>query len=49
LPRFREYLKAIAARTKPTDRLADAQTHLGDLDVLDRDLKRYQVRLQLSI
>jgi hypothetical protein len=49
LPHFRDYLKAIAARAKPTDRLADAQTHLGDLDVLDRDLRRYQLRLQRSI
>jgi hypothetical protein len=49
LPRFRQYLKAIATRTHTSDRIADAQTHLGDLDVLDRDLRRYQVKLQLSI
>jgi hypothetical protein len=49
LPRFREYLKAIASRTRASDRIADAQTHLGDLDILDRDLRRYQVHLQHSI
>jgi hypothetical protein len=49
LPGFRDYLKAIATRTKPTDRVADAQTHLGDLNALDRELRRYQLRLQRSI
>ena len=50
LPRFREYLKTIAQRTKADDqRLEDAGAALGDLDVLDRELRRYAVRLQMSL
>ena len=49
LPRFRNYLQAIAKRTRPDHRLDDAQAHLGDLDHLDRDLRRYAVRIQLSL
>jgi hypothetical protein len=49
LPRFRNYLQAIAKRTTPDHRLEDAQAHLGDLDHLDRDLRRYAVRIQLSL
>ena len=49
LPRFRNYLQAIAKRTRPNRRLEDAQAHLGDLDRLDRDLRRYAVRIQLSL
>ncbi|MGO9597378.1 MAG: DUF1570 domain-containing protein [Isosphaeraceae bacterium] len=49
LPRFRNYLQAIAKRTRPDHRLEDAQAHLGDLDHLDRDLRRYAVRIQLSL
>ena len=49
LPRFREYLKAIAARVKPDRRIEDAQAHLGDLDTLDQELRRYAIRLQLSL
>jgi hypothetical protein len=45
LPGFREYIKAIQSRTKADHRLDDAQAHLGDLDVLDRDLRRYAIRL----
>ena len=50
LPRFREYLKTIAQRTKGDDRrLEDARSQLGDLDLLDRELRRYAIRLQLSV
>ena len=49
LPRFRQYLQAIAPRTKSDRRIEDAQTHLGDLDRLDQDLRRYAIRLQLSL
>jgi hypothetical protein len=49
LPRFRLYLQAIAKRNKPDHRLEDAQAHLGDLDQLDRDLRQYAVRIQLSV
>jgi len=46
LPRFREYLKAIQPRRTTDHRIADAQTHLGDLDQLDRVLRQYAVRLE---
>lgn len=50
LPRFRDYLKTIAPRTKgDAQRLEDARTHLGDLDLLDRELRHYAVRLQMSL
>jgi hypothetical protein len=49
LPKFRNYLDAIAARKKADRRLEDAQAHLGDLDALDRELRRYAIRLQRSI
>jgi hypothetical protein len=49
LSRFREYLEAIAPRSKADHRLEDAQAHLGDLDRLDRELRRHAVRLQLSL
>jgi Protein of unknown function (DUF1570) len=41
LPGFRSYLAAIKGRRDPTTRLADAKEHLGDLAVLESDLKRY--------
>ena len=46
LPRFREYLQAIMPRRIADHRIADAQTHLGDLDQLDRVLRQYAVRLE---
>jgi hypothetical protein len=49
VPRFRDYLKVIQSRTKADHRLDDAQAQLGDLDVLDRDLRRYAIRLHRSI
>ncbi len=49
LPRFRQYLQAIADRKKSDRRVEDAQAHLGDLDQLDQDLRRYAIRLQLSL
>jgi hypothetical protein len=48
LPKFREYLNVIASRTTKDHRLEDAQAHLGDLEVLDRELRRYSVRLLTS-
>jgi hypothetical protein len=49
LPRFRNYLNAIAPRVKSSRRIEDAQKHLGDLDQLDQELRRYAIRLQLSL
>jgi hypothetical protein len=49
LPRFRQYLQAIAPRVKSDRRIEDAQAHLGDLDLLDQELRRYAIRLQLSL
>ena len=49
LPRFRRYLQAIAPRVKSDRRIEDAQAHLGDLDRLDQELRRYAIRLQLSL
>jgi hypothetical protein len=49
LPRFRQYLQAIAPRVKSDRRIEDAQSHLGDLDQLDQELRRYAIRLQLSL
>ncbi len=45
LPRFRDYLRAIAPRRDPKDRLDDAKGHLGSLDLIDRDLRKLSVRL----
>lgn len=49
MPGFRHYLQAIATRTKGDQRVGDAQASLGDLDRLDQELRRYAVRLQLSL
>jgi len=49
LPRFRQYLQAIAPRVNSDRRIEDAQAHLGDLDQLDQELRRYAIRLQLSL
>ena len=49
--RFRDYLKTIAQRTKG-EAIIGSRTpgpHLGDLDVLDRELRRYAVHLQMSL
>ena len=40
LPRWRDYLKALRPATSPSERVALATTHLGDLDKLDRDIRR---------
>jgi len=45
VPKLRSYLKAIASRTNRENRLEDARAHLGDLDLLDRELRRYSIRL----
>src|SRR5262249_7681093 len=49
LPGFRNYLEALRGRDTPDRRLDDAREHLGDLDRLNRDLRRYAVRLQKAI
>jgi hypothetical protein len=49
LPQFRAYLKTIYPRTDNHHRLEDARAHLGDLDLLDRELQRYAIRLQRSV
>ena len=49
LPGFRQYLQAIEPRTKSDRRIEDAQSHLGDLDRLDQELRSYAIRLQLSL
>jgi hypothetical protein len=41
LPRLRAYLAAIKPRRDPSHRLDDAREHLGDLDALDKYLRRY--------
>lgn len=45
-PRFRQYLKAIESRQTAEHRIEDAQTHLGDLEQLERKLRGYAVRLE---
>jgi hypothetical protein len=49
LPRFRKYLEAISQRVNAGSRIEDAKSHLGDLDQLDQELRRYAIRLQLSL
>jgi hypothetical protein len=46
LPRFREYLKAIHFRRAADHRNADAETHMGNLDKLDRVPRQYAVDLE---
>ena len=41
LPKFRAYLAAIKGRRDPKHRLDDAREHLGDLDKLDTQLRKY--------
>ncbi len=48
VPKFRTYLKSIAPRTTREHRLEDASAHFGDLDALDRELRRYSIRLLRS-
>ena len=48
-PRFRDYLKAISLRDKPDHRIEDAQAHLGDVNKLDAELRRYAVQIQRSV
>jgi hypothetical protein len=46
LPQFRDYLRAIRGRKDRSRRLEDARAHFGDLDQLDRELRRTAIRLQ---
>lgn len=43
-PRFRAYLDAIRRRRDPGHRLDDARRHLGDLELLDRELRELAIR-----
>ncbi len=40
LPQFRDYLQALQKSNDPTQRVPLATTHLGDLDKLDKDIRR---------
>lgn len=44
LPAFRAYLAAIRARRDRSHRLEDATQHLGELAVLNRELRKYAMR-----
>ena len=44
LPAFRAYLAAIRERKAPTFRVQDAEKHLGDLNVLNQELRAYAIR-----
>jgi hypothetical protein len=46
LPQFRDYLRTIRGRQDRARRLEDARAHFGDLEQLDRDLRRTAIRLQ---
>jgi hypothetical protein len=43
--KLRAYLDAVRPRREASQRLDDAATHLGDLDALDAELRRYANRL----
>jgi hypothetical protein len=45
LPKFRAYLDAIRPRRTASERLADATTHLGNIDALDLALRKHAARL----
>jgi len=49
LPQFRAYLKAIQARQDPNRRFDDAETHFGNLDRLDQELRRESIQLLRSL
>lgn len=46
LPLFREYLKTVADRRDGSHRIEDAETHFGNVDRFDRDLRAFLVRVQ---
>ncbi len=48
LPQFRAYLKAIRGRLDKNRRFDDAETHFGNLDRLDDELRRVSIQLQKS-
>ena len=45
---FRAYLEALLSRRDAVGRLDDARKHLGDLDRLNQELRRYSMRLLQS-
>jgi hypothetical protein len=49
VPRFQRYLQAIDSRVNADRRIDDAKNYLGNLDQLDQELRRYAIRLQLSL
>ena len=44
LPRFSNYLRSLRGRNEPKSRVAEFVRHLGSLDRLDADLRKYQQR-----
>ena len=40
LPQFRDYLKAVQTANNPAQRIPLAEAHFGDLDKLDREIRR---------
>jgi hypothetical protein len=49
LPQFRDYLRAIRSRRGQKHRLDDARAQFGDLDQLDRELRRMAIRLEQTL
>jgi Protein of unknown function (DUF1570) len=49
LPQFQAYLKAIQARKDQNRRFDDAETHFGNLDRLDQELRRESIQLLRSL
>lgn len=49
LPRFRDYLDALAKRRGSEHRIDEVQDHFGDVNRLDRALRSYAIRLQRSL
>ena len=49
LPQFRAYLKAIQTRKDQNRRFDDAETHFGNLDRLDQELRRESIQLLRSL
>jgi Protein of unknown function (DUF1570) len=49
LPQFQAYLKAIQPRKDQNRRFDDAETHFGNLDRLDQELRRESIQLLRSL
>jgi hypothetical protein len=48
VPQFRAYLKAIQGRKDPNRRFDDAETHFGNLDRFDQELRQASIQLLRS-